>query len=444
MSGYSDKKNLTQELYLKAKGIIPGGTQLLSKRPEMFAPDQWPAYFSKASGCEVWDLDGKHYYDMSSNGIGACLLGFCDPDVNRAVKERIDLGSMCTLNAPEEVELSELLCDIHPWAKQVRFTRSGGETGTMAVRIARATTDRSIIAVCGYHGWHDWYLAANLGENDALRGHLLPGLEPLGVPSELRNTAFAFKYNDVKEFQSIIDRVGNKLAAVVMEPCRYNDPNPGFLEYVKEKTHKCGALLIFDEITIGWRLTYGGSHLKLGVNPDIAFFAKAMGNGYPIGAVIGTKEAMEGAHKSFISSTYWTESIGPVAALATLKKIKEVKAHEHVQNIGSMVAESWLKHAVRHGLKISIHDGYPCLAHFKFVNEKCEELHTLYNQMMLEMGFLGIASIYPTMAHTDEIVHKYDQAIDEVFGQIALAIKQDKVSELLKGPVIHTGFRRLN
>lgn len=417
---------------------------MLSKRPEMFAPDQWPAYFSKAKGCEVWDLDGTHYYDMSSNGIGACLLGFCDPDVNMAVKKCIDSGSMCTLNPPEEVELAELLCDIHPWAKQARFTRSGGETGAVAVRIARATTDRSIIAVCGYHGWHDWYLAANLGENDSLRGHLLPGLEPAGVPSELRNTAFTFKYNDREGFQSIIDKAGNKLAAVVMEPCRYNDPDPGFLEYVKEKTHRCGALLIFDEITIGWRLIYGGSHLKLGVTPDMAFFAKAMGNGYPIGAVIGTREAMEGAHKSFISSTYWTERIGPVAALAVLKKIEKVKAHEYVRKIGSTITASWKKHAERHGIKITAGDGYPCLAHFRFENDKSEELRTLYTQMMLERGFLGTVSIYPTMAHTDEIIQKYDRAIDEVFGEIALAIKQGTVKDQLKGPVAHAGFRRLN
>ncbi len=436
-------ENKTQELYKKAKKIIPGGTQLLSKRPEMFAPEQWPAYFTKASGCEVWDLDGKHYFDMSTNGIGACLLGFSDYDVNDAVKKRIDLGNMCTLNPPEEVELAELLCDIHPWAQQVRFVRSGGETATIAIRIARATTDRSVVAVCGYHGWHDWYLAVNLGEEDRLRGHLLPGLIPFGVPVELRKTAYAFEYNDIKGFQTIIDNVGDKLAAVIMEPCRHNDPEPGFLEYVKEKTHKCGALLIYDEITIGWRLTYGGSHLKFGINPDIAIFAKAMGNGYPIGAVIGTTEAMEGAQKSFISSTYWTESIGPVAALATLKKMKETNVCAHVKKIGIMVRKSWEKHASEHGLEIVSYDCYPCLAHFKFNYENSEELRTLYTQMMLEKGFLGTESIYPTLAHTDEIVNKYDQAIDEVFGEISNAIKKDKVKNILKGPVAHSGFRRL-
>jgi glutamate-1-semialdehyde 2,1-aminomutase len=168
----------TKALYVHAKRLMPGGTQLLSKRPEMFAPGQWPAYYREARGCEIWDLDGHHFYDLSTHGIGACLLGFRDPDVTRAVQRCVARGSFCTLNPPEEVELAQLLCELHPWASQARFGRTGGEIMATAVRIARATTDRSVVAICGYHGWHDWYLAANLGEEDSLRGHLLPGLNP--------------------------------------------------------------------------------------------------------------------------------------------------------------------------------------------------------------------------------------------------------------------------
>ncbi len=233
---------VSQKLYDYAKTIIPGGTQLLSKRPEMFAPNQWPAYFSKASGCETYDLDGKRYYDMATNGIGACLLGFCDPDVTEAVVACVQSGSMCTLNCPEEVALADLLCDIHPWAQQVRFARTGGESVAVALRIARATTGRSIVAVCGYHGWHDWYLAANLSQDDSLDGHLLPGLHPEGVPSELTGTAVTFRSNDKQRFKEIIEKYGDKLAAVVMEPARYNDPEPGFLDFVKQGAHSCGAL----------------------------------------------------------------------------------------------------------------------------------------------------------------------------------------------------------
>ncbi|MEF3310865.1 aminotransferase class III-fold pyridoxal phosphate-dependent enzyme [Paenibacillus sp. GYB004] len=433
----------TQQLYRHAKKRIPGGVQLLSKRPENMAPDKWPAYFREARGCEVWDLDGKHYYDMSTNAVGSCLLGYRDDDVTKAVIRRVNLGSMCSLNAPEEVELSDMLCAIHPWAEHVRLTRGGGDSCAVAVRIARATTDRSIVAICGYHGWHDWYLAANLGENDALRGHLLSGLNPLGVPRELRGTTVAFPYNDREALQNVVDRYGDRLAAVIMEPCRNGDPEPGFLEYVRSVTRSCGALLIFDEITIGWRLHYGGAHLKLGVTPDIAVFAKAMGNGHPIGAVIGTADAMQGVHKSFISSTYWTESVGPAAALATIRKLGRVDAQVHVTRIGSLVMDSWRRHGARHGLPVTTEGAYPCLAHFGFLHPEANKLRTLYTSMMLDRGFLAGNSIYPTLAHDELVVQRYDSAIDEVFGGLADALKKGEVDDRLDGIVALSGFQRL-
>ena len=435
--------SITQEEYLYAKKRIPGGTQLLSKRPEMMAPEQWPAYFSEASGCEVRDLDGKRYIDMYTNGIGSCLLGYRDPDVNRAVRRRINMGSQSTLNPYDEVRLADKLCDIHPWASQARFARTGGESTSVAVRIARATTDRSIIAVCGYHGWHDWYLAANLGESDGLRGHLLPGLSPLGVPRELRGTTLTFTYNNKEELTDIIEQHGENLAAVIMEPCRYQDPEEGFLEFVRDSVHNCGALLIFDEITIGWRLHFGGAHLKLGVNPDIAVFAKALGNGYPIGAVIGTEAAMEGAHTSFISSTYWTEGIGPAAALAVLEKMERMDVPAHVAGIGNQVLDYWKRHAASYELPVVFDPGYPCLAHFRFDHPKADELRTLYTQLMLEQGFLAAGSIYTTLAHTRETVDLYGEAIDKVFSRMADIIVKDKISDSLKGPVAHSGFKRL-
>jgi len=439
----AEPTDTTHALYRQAKEIIPGGVQLLSKRPEMSAPDQWPAYFSEARGCEIWDLDGKHYYDVGTHGIGACILGFKDPDVTRAVQRRLVLGSFSTLSPPEEVELARLLCELHPWAEQVRYARTGGEIMSVAVRIARATTDRSAVAICGYHGWHDWYLAANLGEHDALRGHLLPGLDPLGVPSELRGTNFTFTYNNREQLQRIVDEQGHRLAAIVMEPCRYHDPEPGFLEFVRQQADSVGAVLIFDEITIGWRLALGGAHLKFGVAPDMAAFAKTMSNGHPMAAVIGTRKAMEGAHSSFISSTYWTESIGPVAALATIRKMQQVDVPGHCERIGRIVQSAWRAAAERHGVPVTVEDGYGALAHFAFEHELANELRTLYVQLMLERGFLAKTAIYVTLAHTDEIIEKYTTAIYEVFGEIADALSKGEVSQRLKGPVAHTGFRRL-
>ena len=433
----------TEDTYRRAKQLIPGGTQLLSKRPEMQAPEQWPAYFREARGCEVWDLDDRHYYDLTMGGIGSCLLGYRDPDVTRAVQRRIEMGSMCTLNPPEDVELAELLCEIHPWAEQARFARCGGEACAVAVRIARATTDRSVVAICGYSGWQDWYLAANLGESDALLGHLLPGLNPLGVPRELRDTATTFTFNDSEAFQAVLDQYGDRLAAVIMEPCRFSDPEPGFLEFVRDGAHQAGALLIFDEITIGWRLHFGGAHLMFNVDPDLAVFAKALSNGHPMAAVIGTREAMAGAHESFISSTSWTESVGPVAALATLRKMQKVDVPARVAGIGSRVQKYWNESGRRHGLPVHV-EGYPCLAHFRFEHEQPDALRTLYTQLMLKQGFLAGTMLYPTMAHTDAVVDRYGETIDTVFENIAGALADDDdVAAHLHGPVAHSGFRRL-
>jgi glutamate-1-semialdehyde 2,1-aminomutase len=241
--------------------MIPGGTQLLSRRPEMFAPDQWPAYFREAEGCQIVDLDGKPYTDMSIVGIGSCLLGYRDPDVTQAVVQRVQKASMCTLTSPEEVELAALLLEINPWAQQVRYARCGGESMAVAVRIARAATKRSVVAFCGYHGWHDWYVSANVstaGNINKLEGHHLSVLKPNGVPLELAGTALPFKYNQIGELEQIIAKHGNELAAVVMEPTRSVDPDPGFLEAIRQLCAQCGAVLIFDEVTIGWRFNFGG------------------------------------------------------------------------------------------------------------------------------------------------------------------------------------------
>ncbi|MDY0165328.1 MAG: aminotransferase class III-fold pyridoxal phosphate-dependent enzyme [Thermoguttaceae bacterium] len=433
----------TQSLYRHARQRIPGGTQLLSKRPEMLAPEQWPAYFREARGCEIWDLDGRKYYDFCTHGIGACLLGFRDPDVTRAVRRQLYLGAYSTLSSPEEVALADRLCKIHPWADQVRFARTGGEALAVAVRIARATTDRSVVAVCGYHGWHDWYLAANLGENDALRGHLLPGLQPLGVPRELHGTCHPFAYNNREAFDRIVTEYGDRLAAVVMEPCRRVAPEPGFLEHIRRRSREVGALLVFDEVTAGWRFTFGGAHLLFGVAPDIAVFAKSLGNGHPIAAILGTAAAMDGAHASFISSTYWTDAIGPVAALATLDKMARADVPAHCRHVGDRVKAIWRQCAQSHGLPVEVPEAFPALAHFEFRHEEAPALKTLFTQMMLDRDFLAGTAVYACLAHTDALVDRYEAAVSDVFALLARAIGQNDITSQLRGPIAHSGFGRL-
>ncbi|MBI2358172.1 MAG: aminotransferase class III-fold pyridoxal phosphate-dependent enzyme, partial [Deltaproteobacteria bacterium] len=380
-------KSAGQRHYEGARRRIPGGTQLLSKRPEIFSPGQWPSYYSKAKGVEVWDLDGRRYIDMTSCGIGACILGFADPEVDDAVRGAISSGSMATLNCPEEVELAELLCALHPWADMVRYARCGGEAMAVAVRIARAITGRDKIAFCGYHGWHDWYLAANLSDDRALDGHLLPGLQPAGVPRGLTGTAVPFSYNRTDELRAIVDRHRNELAAVVMEPVRSEEPQDGFLQEVRQIASDVGAVLVFDEVTSGWRMVTGGVHLLYGVTPDIAVFAKAISNGYPMAAIIGKRDVMDAAQSTFISSTYWTERIGPAAALATIGKHHRCDVSKRLVEVGKQIQSGWRSAAERAGLSIKI-TGIPPLAHFSFTHVNGQAMRTLFTQIMLERGFL--------------------------------------------------------
>ncbi len=436
-------QNTGAKLYRKAKELIPGGTQLLSKRPELFLPDQWPSYYSKAKGCEVWDLDGNHFYDMTTCGIGSCLLGHADDDVNAAVKDRIDRSNMSTLNCPEEVELAELLTEIHPWADMVRYARTGGETMAVAARIARASTGRDKIAICGYHGWHDWYLAAGLTGEDTLSGHLLSGLKPVGVPKALAGTILPFRYNQIEELEAIVAEHGDDLAAVIMEPMRYTRPTDGFLQKVREITTRTGAVMVIDEITMGNRLCVGGTHKILDVEPDIACFAKSISNGFPMGAIIGRRDVMEAVQDSFISSTYWTEGIGSVAALTTLKKMQRVDLPAHIDRVGKYMNAGWLRLDEKHDLGMELH-GEPAIGHFTIeCGDDVVSVNTLLTQCMLDRGFLANTGCYLTLAHTEEIVDKYLVALDETLEILKEAVEKDDVMSRLRGPVAQVGFKRL-
>jgi len=435
------------ELFKHAQKRFPGGgTQLLSKHPFMRAPGLWPAYYKEAHGCEIIDYDDRHFYDFATNGIAACALGFADPDVSAAVIEAVRKGSMCSQNCYEEVQLADRLCQIHPWAECVRFARTGGETAAVAARIARATTDRSRIAICGYSGWTDWYIAMNLGADEEHFGKVIDGMQPWGVPRELRGTSLAFHFDNFEEFDKIIRENRGKLAAVFMEPVRWAMPAKGFLEHIREVCSKEGILLIFDEITAGWRLTFGGSHKILGVTPDMAVFAKALGNGHPVGAVIGTKAAMDGANKAFISSTYWTERVGSVAALATLDKMEKINVSKIICDTGREFMTRMSAIAAAHGVEYTFRNQMelPALIKPQFANE---QESTFFTEQMLNKGFIHSDIGYdPTAAHTPEIRELFYKAADETFGQLAMAKKRGNLSDLIQTGDMENkkGFGRLN
>lgn len=424
----------------RAKQIIPGGTQLLSKRAEMFLPDQWPSYYKKAKGVTIWDLDENQYTDMSIMGVGACILGYADDDVNRAVIEAITNGSMSTLVCPEEVDLAELLLKIHPWAGMVRYAKTGGEAMTVATRIGRAATGRDTIAFCGYHGWHDWYLAANLSNDSNLDGHLLPGLQPKGVPRCLIGSSIPFGYNRPDELERIVAE--HEVGVIVMEPIRHHEPEHNFLHKVRTIADESGAVLIFDEITSGWRMNVGGIHSLYSVTPDIAVYGKAMSNGYPMASIIGKEEVMQHAQESFISSTYWTERTGLAASIETLQKLQRCNVPGHLITIGKEISEGWKAHADEYNIPIDV-AGIPPLTTFSFLDDDSQLLHTIFTQEMLKQGYLASKSVYASYAHTHECVESYLDSVGTTFSILSKAMKDKTTRSLLSGSVAHEGFKRL-
>ncbi len=432
-----------QELYKRAKKIIPGGTMLLSKRPEMFLPNGWPSYYSKTKGCEVWDLDGKKYTDVSIMGIGTNTLGYSNFEVDNAVSNCIKNGNMSTLNCPEEVLLAEKLIEINQWADMVRYARSGGEANAVAIRIARAASGKDKIAICGYHGWHDWYLSVNHNSSgDNLNEHLLPGLDPNGVPKDLKNTVFPFEYNNYEQLSRIVDE--HDIGVIKMEVIRNSPPKNNFLRKVKMLSTKKNIVLIFDECTSAFRETFGGIHQKYDIEPDMAMYGKTLGNGYAITAVVGKKEVMEAAQKTFISSTFWTERIGPSAALKSLEVMEKEKSWEIISSIGKKIQKNWKKIAQNYKIDIEI-NGIPALSTFKFNHSSNLEFKTFLTQEFLERGYLGSTSFYASIAHNDEIMKKYFEVFDEIFFQISKCINGEiLINDILKYPVSHSGFKRLN
>ncbi len=432
----------SQGLYIKAKSIIPGGTQLLSKRPEMFLPNLWPSYYKKSKGCEVWDLDDNHYYDVGIMGIGTSVLGYANDAVNDAVKESIDNGSMSTLNAPEEVELAEKLVEIHSWSDQVRFAKTGGEAVAVALRIARAFNKKTKIAFCGYHGWHDWYLSANLNDEEGLGGQLLPGLSVDGIPKELKNTAFPFYYGNYEKFNKIISNFGNELGVIIMEVQRYKTLDIEFLKYIRKITEDLGIVLIFDEVSSGFRVNIGGMHLLHGVHPDMAVFGKALGNGFPIAAILGTANVMSSAQGTFISSSLWTERTGYVAALKTLEFYKEKNVIEAISKTGMYIRKGLTDIFDKTKLNISVLGGLDSVVVMDIQEENPLLLKTIFIQEMLDRGFLASNLIYVSYAHTQDIIDKYLENALEVFQLIAS--NKDNLDSLLKSEISHSGFQRLN
>ena len=429
------------KLYLKAKKIILGGNMLLSKRPEMTLPgSSWPNYYSSAKNHIVWDLDNKKYIDMMMF-VGQNILGYANKKIDTFVTKFSNKGNITSLNCPEEVELADKLIKLHPWANMAKFARSGGEANAISIRIARAATNKDHVAICGYHGWHDWYLSVNLKGKEKLSKHLLPGLEPKGVPKKLKGLTHPFKNGDFEQLKKISEKFN--LAAIKMEVGRGSLPDRVFLKKVRKLATRKKIVLIFDECTSGFRRSLGGMHMVEKIYPDLCMFGKALGNGYAITAVIGKKNIMKRAEDSFISSTFWTERVGFLAGIKTIEIMQKEKSWLKIIKLGKYVNSKWLELSKKHNLKIII-SGIESITSFSFTSKNNLKYKTYISQEMLKKGYLASSTMFLSTTHNKKIIDKYIKNLDLIFKKINKFENSKKNLKFLDGPVCHSSFKRLN
>jgi|TARA_B100000787_G_scaffold170269_1_gene165467 glutamate-1-semialdehyde 2,1-aminomutase len=422
--------------YKKAQKIIAGGTMLFSKKPELFSPNHWPTYFDKAKGCYVWGIDGKKYLDMYF-GVGTNVLGYANNYIDNKVISGLKKSNMSSLNALEEFHLAKKLISFHKWAKKVRFTRSGGEANAVAIRIARASTKKQNIAFCGYHGWHDWYLSSNLNNSNNLNEHLMSNLKFEGVTKQLKNTSFPFLYNDFKGLEELVAK--KNIGIIKMEVYRNILPKNNFLKKIRNLCNKKKIILIFDECTSGFRENLGGKHLDFNVNPDMAIFGKAIGNGYAINAILGKDKYMKNINKTFISSTFWTERSGLIAALETINQMQRIKSYKAIKVQGQKIKKIWRDASKRTNIDINI-NGMDSIPSFTF--ERDHNLSKSYlTQEMLKKNILASNSVYVSIVHTDEILKKYKKIFNKIFDNLQNSKNKKK---LLDGKESFSLMSRLN
>ena len=407
--------NKNKKTWNRSKKIILRGNSLFSKNPENFSKD-WPAYFDKAKGCEIWSIDKKKYIDFSYMGIGTNILGYSNSKIDNHVKKIISKGTMSTLNCVEEVSLSQQLIKMHPWSSMCKFTRTGAEASAVAIRIGRIYSKKNKIAICGYHGWHDWYLSVNLKGKKKLDTHLFKNLNIDGVDKNLKNSSVAFKHNDLDSFKNMI-RKNKDIGVVIMEVERFNEDDKNFLKYIRDYTKKYKIALIFDECTSGFRQTFGGLHLKYKINPDICILGKALGNGYPINAVVGTKQIMHQAQKSFISSTFWSDRIGPAAALKTLEIMKKERSWVKLKKLGIYFKKNFKLILKKYSVSGDI-IGTGSLLQFKIDKLDDSFLKKFFASNMLRRGILASNVIYLSTAHSEILLKKYLSAIDATIDKL--------------------------
>jgi len=430
-------------LYQRAGELIPGWTQLISRRADQFANGVSPIYAQRAKGSRFVDVDENEYIDWV-NAVGAIILGHADDVVDGAVKEQIDRGSIYTLNNPLEIELAELLVETIPSAQMVRYTKGGGDACAVAARIARGCTGRDKILICGYHGWHDWYQAANFGVDPESGEFPFAGIEPIGVPAALAGSVIPFTYGDLDMLADLLRTHDGEIAAIMMEPARTELPPPGYLEGVQALAREHDVILIFDEVSCGWRLSIGGVQETVGVTPDMTVVAKAMSNGYPMGAVVGSRSVMEPAGRMFISSSYWSDNIGLIAAITTIEELKRRDAENQFRIIGEALRTGLNNAFTASGLPgrcIGLHSN-PALQFELPDPAQRPKVVTLFVQEMARRGIHCLPTFKATLAHTQTDIDLTARAATAAFKVIRAGIEADDLERRIVCDLKKDPFRR--
>jgi len=436
---YIDKQ---KKLWIRSKNIIPGGNMMLTKRPDNILKSNWPAYFTKAKGCFIWDLDGKKYVDICYMGVGTNMLGYSNNRVDSKVKKVIDKGTCSTLNSREDLDLAKKIIDIHPWFDAVRFGRGGADTNSIAIRLARSFTKKNKIAICGYHGWHDWYLSANY-KSKSLDNFLFRNVAIQGVPTDQKNQSFVFEFNNLNSFYKLMKN--NKFCAVIMEVERNIKPNIKFLKMIRNYCTKNNIVLIFDECSSGFREVLGGIHKKYKVYPDLAMFSKSIGNGYPITVLAGKSRILNESYNTFISSTYWSERVGPTAALASINEMERIKSWKLITQKGKYIKNKIFNLSKKYKINLKLNDSISII-NFKIFGKYDHVVYKNFiSQEMLKKNFICNDTIYISVAHTKKIINKYLKELETIFKKISVYEKNEELFVKLEQDISNIEFfKRFN
>ncbi len=405
-----------------AERLIPLGSQTFSKSRTQYPYGVSPYFITRAKGSRAWDLDGNEYIDFVSS-LASITLGYQDPDVDAAVRKQLDeSGVIFSLPHPIEAEVAELICEMVPCAERVRFGKNGSDATSGAVRVARAHTKRDRIAVCGYHGWQDWYIGSTARH--------------LGVPDATRELTHSFTYNDLDSLHKVLAARRGEFAAVILEPMNITDPAPGFLEGVKELAHRHGALLIFDETITGFRFANGGAQALFGVTPDLATFGKGLANGYPVSAVAGRADVMKQMEEVFFSFTFGGEALSLAAAKATLLKLRREPVVERIASCGRRILAHTQALIDQLGLgdvfSVSGHPSWTFLSMKDARGATAFEIKTLWMQELLERGILSVGTHNLSYAHSDEDITRLLAVYGEVLPFIGRKLDQGGVLGALR------------